>query len=116
MHSAPSVEYPAGRSAFQGWLESLLLLAWLALQLAWWFSLRGAALPGAWWFSGLLGLLLWAVTRWRSRQPVAGRLCWEPAPWWPGARHSAGPHGRAHEPPRMNQPALMRLAPRRRDG
>ena len=79
MHSAPSVEYPAGRSAFQGRLESLLLLAWLALQLAWWQSLRGAALPGAWWFSGLLGLGLWAGTRWRSRQPVAGRLCWESA-------------------------------------
>lgn len=79
MHSAPSVEYPAGRSAFQGRLELLLLLAWLALQLAWWQSLRGAALPGAWWFSCLLGLGFWSVARWRSRQPVAGRLCWEPA-------------------------------------
>ena len=65
MHSAPSVEYPVGRSAFQGRLERLLLLAWFVLQLAWWQSLRGAALPGAWWFSGLLGLGLWGFARWR---------------------------------------------------
>lgn len=96
MHSAPSVEYPAGRSAFQGRLESLLLLAWLALQLAWWYSLRDAALPGAWWFSGLLGLLLWGGTRWRSRQPVVGRLCWEPA---------QAPVG-AHAAPVPGQPVL----------
>lgn len=79
MHSAPSVEYPAGRSAFQGRFEQVLALAWVAMQLTWWQSLRGAALPGAWWFSGLLGLGLWGFARWRSRQPVAGRLCWEPA-------------------------------------
>lgn len=100
MHSAPSVEYPAGRSAFQGRLEGLLLLAWLALQLAWWLSLPGAALPGAWWFSALLGLLLWALTRWRARQPLAGRLCWEPAlPPAPGA-HATAPPGQARLPGR----------------
>ncbi len=93
MHSAPSVEYPAGRSAFQARLEWLLLLAWLALQLAWWQSLRGAALPGAWWCSGLFGLGLWGVARWRSRQPVAGRLCWEPV-LAPVGAHAVSADGR----------------------
>ncbi|MEO0002587.1 MAG: hypothetical protein RLZZ22_279 [Pseudomonadota bacterium] len=96
MHSAPSVEYPAGRSTFQDRLERLLPLAWLALQLAWWVSLRGGALPGAWWCSGLFGLGLWGVARWRSRQPVVGRLCWEPAPApaGAGALPAPGPPGR----------------------
>lgn len=80
MHSAPSVEYPAGRSALQARCELGLALAWLAMQLAWWLSLQGATLPGAWWFSGLLGLLLGLATHWRSRHPVRGRLRWEPAP------------------------------------
>jgi hypothetical protein len=80
MHGAPSVEYPTGRSAFQGWLDGALALAWLAMQLAWWLSLEGAPLPGAWWFSGLLGLLAWSGLRWRARDAVQGRRCWEPAP------------------------------------
>lgn len=85
MHSAPSVEYPVGRSAFQARLEGGLALAWLGMQAAWYHSLAGAALPAAWWFSGLLGLLLWLVLRWRARTVVEGRLCWEPA-----ARRPAG--------------------------
>ncbi|MEN9904484.1 MAG: hypothetical protein RLZZ555_1049 [Pseudomonadota bacterium] len=85
MHSAPSVEYPAGRSAFQARIEGALALAWLGMQAAWWLSLEGAALPGAWWFSGLLGLVAWLVQRWRARSVVEGRLSWEPA-----ARRPAG--------------------------
>jgi hypothetical protein len=77
--SAPSVEYPAGRSVFQARLDGALALAWLALQAAWWIALDGLV-PGAWWFSGLLGLLAWTGWRWRSRRPLQGRLCWEPAP------------------------------------
>ncbi len=80
MHSAPSVEYPAGRSALQARCELGLALAWVAMQLAWWLSLQGGALPGAWWFSGLLGLLVGLLTHWRSRRPVQGRLRWEAAP------------------------------------
>ena len=80
MHSAPSVEYPAGRSAFQARLDAVLALAWLATQACWWLALEGAALPGAWWFSALLGLLAWLGLRWRASTAVEGRLCWEPAP------------------------------------
>lgn len=85
MHSAPSVEYPAGRSAFQARLDASLALAWLGMQAAWWISLEGAALPGGWWFSGLVGLLAWLALNWRARAAVRGRLCWEPA-----ARRQAG--------------------------
>ena len=46
MHSSPSVEYPAGRSAFQARLDAVLALAWLATQACWWLALEGAALPG----------------------------------------------------------------------
>lgn len=79
MHSAPSVEYPAGRPALQARFELGLALAWLAMQLAWWFSLQDTVLPGAWWFSGLLGLLVWLATRWLARSTVQGRLRWEPS-------------------------------------
>jgi hypothetical protein len=85
MHSAPSVEYPAGRSAFQARLEGALALAWLGTQLAWHRSLDGAALPGAWWFSALLGLLAWLMLRWRARTVAEGQLCWEPAARRPAA-------------------------------
>ncbi len=88
MHSAPSVEYPAGRSAFERRIEAALALAWLLMQAAWARALEGGPLPGAWWFSGLIGLLACLVLRWRAREPVVGRLCWE------RASRAADPSGR----------------------
>ncbi|MEY5101066.1 MAG: hypothetical protein RJA36_3785 [Pseudomonadota bacterium] len=85
MHDAPSVEYPAGRSAFQARLEALLVLAWLLMQAGWAGALEGRVLPGAWWFSALAGLLAWLAARWRARHAVEGTLCWQAAP--------AGAHG-----------------------
>jgi len=98
MHDAPSVEYPAGRSAFQVRLEALLVLAWLLLQAGWAAALEGAALPGAWWFSTLAGLLAWLAARWRARHAIEGVLCWiaasgdgPPGRWlWRSAQHRHG--------------------------
>lgn len=85
MHSAPAVEYPVGRSAFQAGLDAALVFAWLVMQASWWWSLRGAALPAAWWLSAVSGVLVLVGLHWRGRTVAQGRLCWEPA-----VRHVAG--------------------------
>ena len=100
MHSAPSVEYPVGRSAFERRIEAALALAWLLMQAAWAWALAGGPLPGAWWFSGLLGLLACLALRWRARAPVVGRLCWERAPRAVARSDPSNPSDQARQPGR----------------
>lgn len=76
MHSAPSVEYPAGRCAFAQRLELALFLAWLLVQGLWAWTLQRWPLPGAWWLACLLGGCLFGWGRWRARHPVVGHLAW----------------------------------------
>ena len=77
MHCAPSVEYPAGRSAFAQLGFLMLVMAWLFGQGFWLFSLAEGRWPGAWWFSTVLGLLGLAWGFWRLRRPLSGSLLWE---------------------------------------
>lgn len=76
MRSAPSVTYPVGRCAFQGWLLIAIgVLAVLAWVLWWWLS----AVPLTWLTAmGAAGWLLWSVLAWLSwRATPAGQLQWD---------------------------------------
>jgi toxin CptA len=79
MHSAPSVNYPVGRSPFAG---TLLLLVWLlgAMAVALWWSLMAA---GSWRLL-LAGLAVGAVGALAARQwwlTPAGDLTWDGEAW-----------------------------------
>ena len=84
MHSAPSVEFPAGRSAFAGRLELALLLVWLMVQAFWAWSLQRWPLPGTWWLACVCGTLLFGWVRWQARYPLQGCLAWVPGAPEPG--------------------------------
>jgi toxin CptA len=88
MRNAPSVDYPAGRSALAARLEVALALVWVALQGAWAVSVARWPLPGAWWFACGTGALWFAWSRWRTRHPVEGCLAWEAPP--PGGSAAEG--------------------------
>lgn len=84
MHSAPAVNYPVGRSRFQGWLLGLTGLVGLVAGFLWQAQVD---LVGwrQWLFAlTLLGACLMAVRAW-WRAPV-GRLYWDGHSWrWTGA-------------------------------
>ena len=82
MHNAPSVVYPVGRCAFQGWM--LVLLGGVTAGVGFLFLLEShAQVRGFWtWSSNLAGAIgwvawvTWAFVCWR-RSPQ-GELHWNP--------------------------------------
>lgn len=89
MRSAPSVSYPVGRCAFQGWLLITIgAVAALAWALWWWLS----SAPSAWLMAlGAAGWLLWSALAWLSwRGAPTGQLQWDPMA---NALSETGPKG-----------------------
>jgi hypothetical protein len=84
MHSAPSVNYPVGRSR---WGAALLALAWLAgaaatLQWTLYHEVPVARLAAAW----LVLIAAGAMAAWRWRAQPRGSLAWDGAGWtWDGS-------------------------------
>lgn len=80
MHSAPSVEYPAGGSVLDARVTLAAALVWLLVQALWAWTWGVWPLPGAWWGAAVAGLALLALGHWQRRHPVQGRLRWQAAP------------------------------------
>lgn len=79
MHDAPSVNYPVGRSRFQGFLLLCLWLLGLATVLAWCW--QSDAVGWRQWFAMacLMGAGVLAIYDWRHT-PL-GSLCWDGQQW-----------------------------------
>ena len=82
MHSAPSVSYPVGRSAFVAWLYAALALVALLAFLAW---VVQSSIGWRQWttFAALLACGGFAALDWRSSP--TGVLRWDGVDWgWDG--------------------------------
>lgn len=79
MHSAPSVEYPAGRSVWDHRIMGLAAVAWAVAQALWAWEWGVWPLPGAWWCAAVAGVVLLGWWRWQTRHPVQGCLRWQMA-------------------------------------
>lgn len=87
MHSAPAVDFPAGRSRFQGWLISLVGSAGCLADVLWCYQVESIG-----WRQGLLLATLFAtfvLALWAWRHCPSGRLRWDGQAWnWSGAAGS----------------------------
>ena len=79
MHNAPTVNFPVGRSRFQGWLLGLISLIAVLVGWLWCFQADSVGWRQGLFFLTLLATLAGAIRVWR-RTPT-GSLHWDGQVW-----------------------------------